>query len=97
MTDRDWVLVPVDPTPEQLVAGRKRLFADMTGAHMGPSAENTYRAMLAAAPQQPSAVNEALRNARDYIARNGFGHDQEERIAEIDAVLAPQQEGADHE
>lgn len=46
-----WQLVPVEPTIEMLMAGRKQTFADMTGAHMGPSAENTYKAMLAAAPK----------------------------------------------
>jgi hypothetical protein len=41
---------PLEPTIEMLVAGRKQTFADMTGEHMGPSAENTWKAMWNAAP-----------------------------------------------
>lgn len=48
-------IVPVEPTTQMLVAGRKQTFADMTGAHMGPSAENTYRAMIAAASEKPQS------------------------------------------
>lgn len=47
-----WVCVPVEPTGAQLMAGRKQLFADMAGAHMGPSAENTYKAMIAASQEK---------------------------------------------
>lgn len=35
-----------------------------------------------------NALRKAATNAADYIRRNGFGHDQEERIAEIEAALA---------
>ena len=41
----------------------------------------------------PVGVERVLRNARDYIRRNGFGHDAGERVDEIDAALA-QQPGA---
>ena len=33
-------------------------------------------------------VREALTNARGYIERNGFGHDQEERLRELDGAIA---------
>ena len=48
-----WVLVPREPTMEMVIAGRKRIFADMTGPNMGPSAKGAYEAMLAAAPPTP--------------------------------------------
>ena len=35
-----------------------------------------------------AALRKAATNAANYIRRNGFGHDQEERIAEIEAALA---------
>lgn len=40
-----------EPTQEMLIDGRKRTFKDMTAAHMGPSAENTFKAMWDAAPR----------------------------------------------
>ncbi|HEX9947376.1 MAG TPA: hypothetical protein VGA98_07545 [Allosphingosinicella sp.] len=46
-----WVATPEAPTAEMLVAGRKQTFADVTGPHLGPSAENTYRAMIEARPK----------------------------------------------
>ena len=33
-------------------------------------------------------VRDVLKNARDYIGRNGFGHDQEDRLREIDEAIA---------
>ncbi len=52
LAQRDrFVLVPKEPTVEQLMAIRKRFMVDIQGAHMGPSAENSYRVALAAAPK----------------------------------------------
>lgn len=44
-------VVPIEPTAEMLIAGRKQCFADMVGPHMGPNIENIWRVMLAAAPK----------------------------------------------
>jgi hypothetical protein len=41
-----------DPTTAMLIAGRKRLMADMTGAHMGPDCEATWVAMAEVAIEQ---------------------------------------------
>lgn len=46
-------VVPIEPTVEMLVAGRKQCFADMVGPHMGPNIENIWRVMLAASPAAP--------------------------------------------
>ncbi len=47
-----------------------------------------------------AALRKAATNAANYIRRNGFGHDQEERIAEIEAALAepgnPLEEAINH-
>jgi hypothetical protein len=40
--------VPVEPTAEMLIAGRKQCMQDMLGAHMGPNIENIWRAMVQA-------------------------------------------------
>lgn len=43
-------IVPVTPTIEMLMAGRKQCMADMLSAHMGPNIENIWRAMVLASP-----------------------------------------------
>lgn len=37
------------PTPAMLMAGRKRIAADMLGEHCGPDTEKAYQAMIDAA------------------------------------------------
>jgi len=51
LTQRDrFMLVPKKATGEQLIAIRKQFMIDLH-AQMGPSAENSYRVALAAAPK----------------------------------------------
>lgn len=45
------LMVPSEGSIEQIIALRIQTVADMTGSHMGPHAENNYRAAIAAAPQ----------------------------------------------
>lgn len=42
--------VPIVPTVEMLIAGRKQCMADMIGEHHGPNIERIWKAMLKAAP-----------------------------------------------
>lgn len=46
------VIVPKEPTGAMLMAIRKQTIADMTGSHMGPSAENNHKAMIQASQEE---------------------------------------------
>ena len=46
-----WVSVPIEPTVEMLMAGRKRLMIDMSSSYMGPNTAETYKAIIAARPE----------------------------------------------
>lgn len=53
--DQGFVIVPREPTQKMLMAGRRQLFADMVGEHCGPSAENTYTAMISSLEEEGNA------------------------------------------
>jgi hypothetical protein len=82
--------VPREPTIEMLVAGRKQTFADMTGAHMGPSAENTWKAMFDAWPKQEEKMmipKEQADLADALVAEFGHELSQDEAVAKAGRIL----------